>query len=238
MFKMPVNQNHISLTSCETVSEIMLPILKGHGITVFNYYRVYLNGEMLRFSTDRSWTEHYFKKNYLKNVRPPEAYLSKDVNYFVWLIEDCPEMLLDAAINFNTSNGISIAQKGDNYVDFFCFATTRNNRKIINTFYLNNLDVLLNYCDYFKEHAKQLIHLGEKQKIILPEFEYSAKKIEFTNRQLDCAFLLLKGLQYKEIAKKLLLSSRTVETHINGLKNKLNCKNKAELIISLSEIIR
>ncbi len=129
---MTLNQNHISLSSCESIAEIMLPQLKKHGITVFNYYRVYFNGSMIRFSTDRAWSEHYFKKNYLSTVNPPQSYLTKPVNYFIWLLEDCPEMLLDAAINFDTANGISIAERHDEYVDYFCFATTRNNKSIIN----------------------------------------------------------------------------------------------------------
>jgi DNA-binding CsgD family transcriptional regulator len=40
-------------------------------------------------------------------------------------------------------------------------------------------------------------------------------------------------MKYKEIGRKLNISHRTVETHIEQIKNKLNCVNKAELYIKL-----
>ncbi|HAT8226499.1 TPA: LuxR family transcriptional regulator, partial [Legionella pneumophila] len=63
------------------------------------------------------------------------------------------------------------------------------------------------------------------------------KKSLLSPRQKDCAKLLLQGMSYKEIGKILQLSTRTVETHVNQLKTKLECDNKAELIIQLNGII-
>jgi DNA-binding CsgD family transcriptional regulator len=61
--------------------------------------------------------------------------------------------------------------------------------------------------------------------------------IHFTNREMDCAKLILNGNKIKEIASVLRLSPRTVETYLNNLKIKLACRDKVELAIKLKEII-
>src|SRR6185312_14899319 len=103
-------KNHVTVTSCTEMANIMLPMLSKHGIKVFNYYRIYFDGSVIRLSTDHDWTEHYFQKDYLQTLTVPKSYITKPLNYYIWQTDDCPEMLLDAAINFDTSNGISIAK--------------------------------------------------------------------------------------------------------------------------------
>lgn len=242
-------KEQIALSKCEDIAAIMLPHLHKHGITVFNYYRMYFDGSVIRFSSDRAWTEHFFNKDYINKLAVPSSYLQKTLNYFIWLIDDCPEMLLDAAVNFNTSNGISIAQRQPDSIEYFCFATTRDNRAIVNNFYINNLELLLQYCAFFKEKAEPLLKVGENNRIIttnainLMEKNNSTQLLQrkynsgLSNRQFDCASFLLKGLTQKEIALQLNISPRTVETYINQLKVKFSCRNKSELIILLSTII-
>jgi LuxR family quorum-sensing system transcriptional regulator SolR len=235
-------KEQMAAAKCEEVAEIMLPQLKKHGITVFNYYRMYFDGSVIRLSTDRAWTEHYFKKDYLNKSTVPPSYLEKPLNYFIWLLDDCPELLLDAATNFNTSNGISIAKRHEDSIEYFCFATTTHNTAIINNFYINNLDVLQNYCAYFNERAQNLLNFADKNRLVITSSidqgtSRHPSSIKLSDRQLDCAYLLLKGMSYKQIGSVLNLSPRTVETHLAYLKTKLNCHNKTELIIKLSSIL-
>ncbi len=58
----------------------------------------------------------------------------------------------------------------------------------------------------------------------------------FSRRETDCINLLLYGYSYKNIANKLNLSSRTVESYIESIKLKLNCHNKQILIDKLREM--
>lgn len=53
---------------------------------------------------------------------------------------------------------------------------------------------------------------------------------KLTEKQENCLFLLLRGRSYKEIAKILAVSPRTIESHIDALKNKLNCYSRADII--------
>lgn len=61
-------------------------------------------------------------------------------------------------------------------------------------------------------------------------------KMKFTTREFDCAKLLINGSKIKEIAAIINLSPRTVETHLNSLKMKLDCRDKVELIIKLRDM--
>ncbi|WP_172622717.1 response regulator transcription factor [Aquicella siphonis] len=71
---------------------------------------------------------------------------------------------------------------------------------------------------------------------ILPDNPKADYPVKLTNRELDCARLLMKGCKIKEIASIINLSPRTVETHINNLKMKFSCRDKVELIIRLRDI--
>lgn len=238
-------KKHIAISGCEDMQAIMCPLLLKHGMTVFNYYRNYFDGSIVRLSTDRAWTEHYFKQDYLSKTTVPASYLIKPVNYYLWLTDDCPEILLDAAMNFNTSNGISIAKRHTDYIEFFCFATTVHNKAIINNFYLNNFDTLLAYSDYFTDKATALLNIAENNRLNTTNqmnliHEYHGVLIKnqenvakLSPRELECASFLLQGMSHKLIGKNLKLSPRTIESYLNNMKIKLNCKNQTELIIKL-----
>lgn len=236
---------HLALTSSPVVAEIMHPKLQKHGIKVFNFVRQYDDGSIIRLSSDGVWNEHYFWKGYInKRNKVPAEYLAKPLNYFIWLTEHWPEMLSDYAVNFDTGNGITIAEKFDRCVDFFCFGGYANNKSIIN-FYLNHLDLLQKYGHEFRERADSLLNEYEQDRIIIPSHviyidgstHCTTRNQPFilTNREHDCAMQLILGKKIKEIAKALNLSPRTVETHINNLKAKLNCRNKLDLAIKLSK---
>ncbi|MFA6036964.1 MAG: LuxR C-terminal-related transcriptional regulator [Legionellales bacterium] len=51
-----------------------------------------------------------------------------------------------------------------------------------------------------------------------------------SQRQQECLFYLLRGKSDKDIAKRLNISSRTVESYINEIKHKMNCNNRSEII--------
>lgn len=55
---------------------------------------------------------------------------------------------------------------------------------------------------------------------------------------MDCIDLLLKGQTYRQIAGRLHLSSRTVESYIENLKVKTGASTKSELVELLMELVR
>lgn len=59
------------------------------------------------------------------------------------------------------------------------------------------------------------------------------QKIILTARETDCTREWFKGYSAREIAQKLGISSRTVETHIMHVRGKLKCDTKSQLIDKL-----
>lgn len=51
-----------------------------------------------------------------------------------------------------------------------------------------------------------------------------------TEREMDCVFYLMRGNTMKRIAKYMNISPRTVETHLENIKTKLNCNDKADIV--------
>lgn len=62
-----------------------------------------------------------------------------------------------------------------------------------------------------------------------------ASACSLTKRELEIIPFYLKGYSASQIAKRLFISSRTVEHHIENLKNKFGCSTKRELIEKLIE---
>jgi two-component system response regulator DegU len=81
---------------------------------------------------------------------------------------------------------------------------------------------------------------GEVSKILLNKFLLSSKskklkteaeeKLDLTKREKEILKLISDGLSNKEIATKLFVSTRTVDTHRYNLMQKLGVKNGAELV--------
>ena len=58
----------------------------------------------------------------------------------------------------------------------------------------------------------------------------SGAKVLLSKREIECLHYLAEGKAAKEIARKLDISSRTVEIHIANIKGKMKCKSSLELI--------
>lgn len=71
---------------------------------------------------------------------------------------------------------------------------------------------------------------GEKQPFSLYLNKEKFNNYNLSPRQQECLFYLLRGMSDKEIASKLNLSPRTVESYIHEIKNKMQCRTRVEVI--------
>ncbi len=81
---------------------------------------------------------------------------------------------------------------------------------------LGALTAVMNGERYIDKNIKDMLEIG--------------KWLNISNREKDVISLLSLGFTQKEIAEKLHISSRTVETHIKNLTNKMDAKNATHLV--------
>jgi DNA-binding NarL/FixJ family response regulator len=90
--------------------------------------------------------------------------------------------------------------------------------------------------------AGESYYSSRVQQVIVKNYTSSAKKnkkeqlVKLTSRELEVVKLISEGLTSHEIAKKLFISSRTVETHRSNLLSKADAKNSMELLRKLSDL--
>lgn len=102
--------------------------------------------------------------------------------------------------------------------------------------YLNGIDLSKTnlYRGYLTLHELCKTLTGKKPKAVSYILDQS-QPFDLTQKQEICLFFLVRGKTIKEIAKILKISPRTVESHIDSIKNKLKCECKSQLIEKVIE---
>ena len=101
----------------------------------------------------------------------------------------------------------------------------------------HNKEVIgLIYCcrPYQKDDVYRILRQIDKKLNIKPVhylLNTSNNTYQLSSREYECIFLLIRGKTAKEIGALLSLSKRTVESYIDNIKNKMDCKNKAEILV-------
>ena len=72
--------------------------------------------------------------------------------------------------------------------------------------------------------------LGEYRRLRRHRPAGGAAGTELTERETEVLRLVAKGLSYKQIAERLVLSHRTVQNHVQNTLNKLQLHNRVELV--------
>lgn len=99
----------------------------------------------------------------------------------------------------------------------------------------NNITGLIYYCRPCpkNEGFMQLRQFDEQVHLNTPHYSLNnnENKYKLTDREYECVFLLIRGKSAKEIGTLLSLSKRTIESYLENIKNKMDCKNKAEILV-------
>lgn len=258
---MKLKERHITLQSTQEMQEISSP-LKLLNVDFFSYTRFYFDGTSISLLTHTDWYQNFLKQEIPNCVNV--FGLKTSVNLWV---ETFPERAnMEAKNNYNIDNGINFVQRNNDYVELISYATKSNLPNGL-AYFLANIDLLEKFIHYFKEKAEPLIKNAIKERIVIPkimrgyqdvhssltvdketrrtflkQIDYDKKIRQLSKRELQCLKYLAKGNSAKQIAKNLGISSRTVETHITNLKNKMNLYHKNELfdlywdIVTVNEI--
>lgn len=247
--------SHALFREYEHVLSICAP-LKYLDIEGFIFMRHFADGSFIDLSTNLSWSS-FFLTRYLQGVYPIEStndHMFIEYGVSLWKMNQDNIIWREGERHFGYDNGISISVRHSDFTDIFCYynkseAVRHEQGKI--DFYLTKLDLLHNFNRYFASKSDGILRKASQHKLITPD-KYLAnlpkstnqKKIEkflhivtghsvanlgLNQRERDCIGYCSQGYSAKEIAHRLSLSPRTVESHLDNAKNKLNCKNICEL---------
>lgn len=259
--KLFIPDHNLGFSSIKEVNEIAKPLFERSGISFTDFARIYNNGSWIFLTSNEKLTRFFFDDGF---VFLPHVEIKKQKSFlFLSSVNAFERSIKSARENFQVDHILAHINRQPNYVDVFWFGADTAKTQIMD-FYLNNVDLLDNYTNYFKLKAHKLISAAEKSKIILPhslqdeyqeafarakihqdisnhksyfieQLQIAGLDVSFTPREIDCIHLLLKGLTAKGIAKRLNLSPRTVESYIENIKTKTQCHSKEQLLDMLAE---
>lgn len=163
--------------------------------------------------------------------------------------------MLIAKDRFGIQNPLVIFQKFTDHYEGFFFDL--HDQKAYEK-YLQHFDVFENFIFYYKDKAHELLKKASENRLqvherhlqvsnlqvptsntnvqddmLLPKqyfLMHKANCVSVSRREYQCLSLLAHGEKFKEIARSLKLSDRTVETHLVNLKHKLSIDSLGQAI--------
>ncbi|MBX9586087.1 MAG: helix-turn-helix transcriptional regulator [Gammaproteobacteria bacterium] len=248
------------------IKKITASIKRLFDLEYFLYTLVGHNGQIFATGTEVKYLEFYFNKMLYRAdpvlIEPKNT--QNRISYCHSSMIDSPIRFLAAPFmnELNHDNILLLQETNKLGAHHYLFATNKNKGCIIN-YYLNHLEALKIFTSYFQNEAIHIINksiestpinlynlpneflsksnfepkdITQKQQNIFLQKHNLTEINTITPREWDCLKLSLQSMSSKECAKILKISHRTVEFHLENLKNKFKCSNKKELISKASFI--
>lgn len=244
------------VTEADSIRQICEP-LKLIGIDDFFYMRVYNDETIIDFATHIDWGVHFFDKlqdNFYSKAEVNSHFHSSNQTT-LW--QDYPDNLIwkEGRDYFKVGNGLTIIRRSENYNESFSFFSKKTNNQTAET-YIGHTELLEKFIDYFKQKAQPLILKAEQNKLSIPRFyktnaeeprgtfiesiqkflekidiKKNIKKFsELTQRECECLYWTAQGKTAEEVGMIINSSKRTVETHLNSVKEKTDTNKLTALI--------
>ena len=162
--------------------------------------------------------------------------------------------------NIEISNSFSIGpriylfKRYKDYVELSGFGSNIHKHNFYN-FCIQNFPILESFIKYFREEAKGIIEMTKKECVtIAPRSDFQQEdsryrnfvgydfrgnqkiNMRLTGQEAASLQQLASGKTFKEAAKKLLISPRTVESYIHNAKTKISCQSTRELLEVFSNL--
>lgn len=247
-----ISANHPALTMAPILREIAKPIMQKLNCHYFQYLKVFDDGRFSLLTTQPKWCE--FALNYMSAHEKPAVYshinaelLDKKTYYFLWE-PNIPQEPLRLAREFDIANGLSFVERYADHYNMIGFATPVANTCALDT-YFNSLNEIKNFIDHFQSNHADLIKIIDNNKLQTPKAQMDTnlermlytQKLQYpvnffdksgyiTAQEYECLKGLSQGMTYKEIANKLLISHRTVESYLNRVRKRFDLSFKRQLI--------
>jgi LuxR family quorum-sensing system transcriptional regulator SolR len=248
---------HFSIVTADKVSKIIKPFTSAFNIKHFRYLKLYNDGSRVLLSNYADCTRFYYEQGHYKKMwydgEFPEHLIE---GWHLWdmmrIINYGSEVSpFEKEINhlLHLSHGLTYIKQGIGFYEIYTF--DGNSPSI----YQIDKKILLHFIFFFKEQARKLISRGEQEKIIIelenPLKNYNKDKIinkfenmhinryylsgkyegiYLTSKEVQCIYWLLHGKSVEEIAIIKSNSPKTIENHLDNVRNKLDCHKQTQLV--------
>jgi len=239
------------------------PLLEYFNLSLFAYFKIKDSGSYTFLGNHASWSEYYAAEKLYFNFpyyRHPK-YSREGVFTLMNIVQDDDlSPMLNLGREFNIHHRLVMIKQIPNGIEGYCFGTNSPHVMQIRLM-LSELPLLWLFIDKFRKDQKFLFSCLEENQIDLskvmgdtfytnslgmasdsPSREKFLQKMGMTNqalltsREISVVKLILQGYSASKIAPQIFLSKRTVEHHIERIKEKLGCDSKAELIQKAREL--
>jgi DNA-binding CsgD family transcriptional regulator len=246
-------------SATQTLQSIVEPLFAHTGLTHFSYNKFSPGQRYLTLTLDTHMIEGFFNGDFDKFIFFENLKLPKHSKRVVYWDLQKDNDLLQFVRDLNYGHGITILIRHENEIETWSFATDLGNSEM-NQLYLNHQTLLENFMISFQDKASQLINNTNQEKFAFYKdnqsldfsvfddthcnhwedsikankypFFVNGQVVKLSQKEFECVKALSEGLCYKSIANKLGMSFRTVETHLNNSKTKLNVYSKEALLVS------
>jgi DNA-binding CsgD family transcriptional regulator len=256
-----LSKKHPFISSSELLTPICDP-LRSFNIHLFTYLKKFIDGSQVNVSTDARWIADYYRLD-LHQTSTYDAELHEE-GLALWPWDSTSRVFKHGRKYFDSVYGFTLCRQQADGWEFFFFSLAASQFKMLDTC-LNNIDLIEEFTYYFKDKASNLLKSCNEQRIILPSRHSGSYIIEsndtireqfskiikghslvkwlnnyepLTKRETECLYLLMDYQTVTALADQLKLSKRTVETHVERIKAKLQCRSKQELLIKLTQFFK
>lgn len=219
-------KKHILFTNENRMRAVCAPLGR-LGIRGFIFMRHFDDGSLIDLATDLFWSEHFFSHVFSLSYDPYHLldHMLIGEGLSLWLLNPDNVIWQEGAAHFGYGNGISIKKKGKNYVDTYCFYAGRSDQ-YMNTFFVNHLNLLKKFIDYFQSEMKEIIEQGRSKRVRLPDYYIHTEVSNETSKApsqtdferflrgvgADCLLQIYKGLN--QLSKR---ERQCIELFADGL---------------------
>lgn len=239
-------KNHPSLLFNRDISEISKPLFQQFDYNIVNFIRVYKDRKVIYLCDNYDWLKNYLSKHFPSIGVFEQIGQTIQKDFVLWdILSEKDPIVIDSHTMFNIHYGITIVRKTAHWHDFFNFGTPHHDPSAIGQI-LGQIEALQGFVNNFYDKAKHLILKLESHAIQLDKLVPAGKENEsskngrlylgpkynysyLTQKELQCLEYLITGKTAAEIGVITHSSSRTVEKHIEHIKNKLRCKTLFEM---------
>jgi len=248
----------------DTIKKACAPLFAFLNLNEMWYYKITHGGFKTYLGSNPAWSERYAsQKHYLNSPLHCHPKFYSEGVHILRAIPDkgVENVLKDSRDTFSTHPSLLLINRIPDGVEAFGFSSPSDSEEQVHMM-LCELQMLKLFTRKFQDENRSLFSVLDDHQINLAEIigprfyqnrfsvvpnRHAQRKAflqkmgidcnsPLTSREIEVEKLLLLGLSASKVAQEVYLAKRTVEHHIERIKDKLGCGSKTELIQKAREL--